>query len=448
MKTKKIIIVGMGSAATGAASAIQFTNPKAEITFIEKRDYESYSPCGMPFAFEGKLKFEELKHAFPSKGSKSEIYLNTEAKKVDTEKKELLIENNDGEKILKYDSLIIATGVKPSIPPIKNIEKFSATFGVHLPNNLENVSMMYAVISPLSKVAIVGAGAIGLEFAAAINKLGIDPLVAEMLPQAFPNVIDKDMARHVHEYLKEKGVKILTESKVESLNGKEKLESIIINGKEYEIDDVVLCCGTKPNIDWIKDSGISYNENGIITDKRMKTNAKDVYAIGDCVETHNALTKKRCRSGLAVPARKQGRVAGINAAGKKATYQGTLNTFISVLDDYAIAATGLTAEQAKEESYELLMQKGKGYNKPEWYHGHKELVIKLIADKKGKLLGGQAFGEKYAVKSKIDTISAYLSKNSNIKDMMDGELAYCPDVADIPDPLTIALDFMLRRLKR
>jgi len=159
------------------------------------------------------------------------------------------------------------------------------------------------------------------------------------------------------------------------------------------------------------------------------------------------MTQKRCGSALAVPAIKQGRVAGINAAGGRAIYSGTLNTFISVFGDYAVGSTGITSEQAKEEGHELVAQKIKGHNKPDWYPGHMDLIVKLIADKKGKLLGGQVFGEKIATKNRIDIISSYLTTKSNLRDMIKGELAYCPDITSIPDPLTTAADFMLRRVK-
>ena len=217
--------------------------------------------------------------------------------------------------------------------------------------------------------------------------------------------------------------------------------------RSHGTDSILLACGIIPNIEWIKGFGIFYNKNGIITNNRMMTNMKGIYAAGDCVETHNAMTKKRCGSALAVPAIKQGRVAGINAAGGRAIYSGTLNAFISVFGDYAVGSTGITSEQAKEEGHELVAQKIKGHNKPDWYPGHKELIVKLIADKKGKLLGGQVFGEKIAVKNRIDIISSYLSRKSSLKDMIKGELAYCPDITSIPDPLTTAVDFMLRRVK-
>jgi NADH oxidase (H2O2-forming) len=446
MKDKKIIIIGMGTASSGAAAAVNHTNPGANVSIIEKRGYEMYSLCGMPFAVEGRVGFESLIHGFPARGPKTTMYLNTEVVNIDPHKKEVAVKGQEGRQTFQYDSLIIATGAQPVIPPIKNIKKFLG-HSVYTLYSLEEVSRLYDTKSQADRVILIGAGAIGVEFAVAMKKQGLEVIIAEMMGQVFPNTLDKDMARLVQEYLERNGITVLTNSRVSEVIGKDTVEGIIIDEKKYETNRILLACGIMPNIEWVKDFGIFYNKNGIITDTRMMTNIKGIYAAGDCVETYNAITKKRCGSALAVPALKQGRVAGINAAGGRAVYGGTFNTFISVFGDYAIGSTGITSEQAKEEGHELIAQKIKGHNKPDWYPGHKDLIVKLISDKNGKLLGGQAFGEKVAVKNRIDIISSYLSIKGTLKNMIKGELAYCPDITGIPDPLTTAIDFMLRRMK-
>lgn len=448
---KNIIIIGMGPAAVGAASSIQHTDTKAKITLIEKKDYESYSPCALPFAFEDKLGFDEIIHKFPSKGLKSKIYIGTEAKNIDVIKKQVMIQNNAGETELSYDSLIIATGTKPVIPRIKNLDAFFNPF-VMTVNTLEEVSNLYSAINLLTEitgyeVTIAGAGAIGLEFSIAMKNKGLETTVVEMENQVMPNAIDEDMAEHVQSCIENKGVKVITNSKIEELTGKEKIESVKTEKEEIKTSFLVLAAGTKPNLDLPRRTALHYNQNGLVVNRRMKTNMKDIYAAGDCVQTYNAVTKKKCRSALAIPAINQGKIAGINSAGGICNYKGTFNTFISILDEYAIGGTGITADQAKKEGYKVTARKITGRDKPEWYPGNKELIVKLVADKGGKLLGGQAFGEKNAVKNKIDIIASYLQRKSNLKDMKDSEVAYCPDVTGIPDPLTVVIDVMARRIK-
>jgi NADPH-dependent 2,4-dienoyl-CoA reductase/sulfur reductase-like enzyme len=122
MAKKKIVIIGMGTASAGASSAINHTSPGSEVIIIEKRGYEMYSACGLPFAFEGRLPFESLKHEFPARGPNTKLYLDTKAAYIDTDKKEVGIENREVRSALAYDALIIATGAKPVVPNIANLD--------------------------------------------------------------------------------------------------------------------------------------------------------------------------------------------------------------------------------------------------------------------------------------------------------------------------------------
>ncbi len=447
MGKKRIVIIGMGTASAGASAAVNHTSPGAEVSIIEKRGYEMYSACAMPFAFEGRLDFDSLKHDFPARGPRTKLYLDTKAVHIDTDKKEVGIEDRDGPSSLPYDALIIATGAKPVVPNIANLNGYLGEYA-HTLYAWEDVLRVYRAKDKLRRVTVIGAGAVGVEFAYAMRNQGLEVMIVEIMDQVFPGALDRDMARHVQEYLDARRITVFTKSTVGEVLGETRLEGITIGEQAYETDLIILACGAVPNVEWLRDFGISCNRNGIITTKAMLTNIRGVYAAGDCVETFHAITGNRCRSMLAVPAMNQGRVAGINAAGGRATYGGTMNTSISVLGEHAIGSTGLTAEQARQEGFELVMQKAKGLNKPDWYPGHGELIVKLIAEKKGRLLGGQVFGEKRAVKNRLDIVSAYLSAKGTLTDMIRGELAYCPDIADIPDPLTTAIDFMHRRVKR
>ncbi|MFW6114710.1 MAG: FAD-dependent oxidoreductase [Thermodesulfobacteriota bacterium] len=447
MDQKRIVIIGMGTAAAGASAAVNHMGAGAEVSIVEKRGYEMYSACCLPFAFEGRLEFESLKHGFPARGPKTNLYLNTEAVSIDTGGKEVGIEDDKGQHILEYDALIIATGAKAVVPNIANLNEYIGKDAYTL-YSWEDVYRLYQAKDAYTKAAVIGAGAIGVEFAVAMRKQGLEVMIVEIMEQVFPGALDRDMARHVHEYLDDQQIKVVTNSTVSRVWGDARLEGITIGEQDFEADLAILACGTVPNVEWLQDFGISCNKNGIITSSTMMTNVHGVYAAGDCVETLHAITGNRCRSMLAEPAIKQGRVAGINAAGGTEHYAGTMNTSISVLGDHAVGSTGLTAEQARNEGHELVMQKAKGFTKPSWYADRRELIVKLIADKTGRLLGGQIYGEKHAVKNRLDIISAYLSAGGTLTDIMQAELAYCPDVADIPDPLTTAAEFMYRRVMR
>jgi len=179
----------------------------------------------------------------------------------------------------------------------------------------------------------------------------------------------------------------------------------------------VLTAGVKPSIDFLEGSGIEYTRMGINVNRKTETNVKDVYAVGDCSVTYSARTKKKTVMRLATTAYRQGIVAGINAAGGNMEYKGTLGTFVCVVKDMEIASTGLTAITAKENGYDVVIGRGKGYTKPHWVPGHSPLSVKLIVSKDGKILGGQAVGGEAS--KRINIISMAIRAGANIKQLAD-----------------------------
>ena len=111
-ESKNIVILGLGTGGMYASKAASITNRNARITIIEQRDYDMFSPCGLPYAIDGSVKnFEELKYTFPTSKRLQKI-LSHKAVEIDSENKSLTIEEVGTGRIrdLDYDSLIIATG--------------------------------------------------------------------------------------------------------------------------------------------------------------------------------------------------------------------------------------------------------------------------------------------------------------------------------------------------
>ena len=124
---RKIVIIGAHAAGLDAASAARKTDRTAEITLITKEKKAAYSRCGLPFVLGKHIeKFDDLV-VFPDrfyKMMKLNLLLETTVTNVDSKEKTVDITNKDGTKeTLSYDSLIIATGADPFVPPIKGKDK-------------------------------------------------------------------------------------------------------------------------------------------------------------------------------------------------------------------------------------------------------------------------------------------------------------------------------------
>lgn len=441
----EIIIVGLGAGGLFAAIAAKRQNRDAKVTVVEKRAYEMYSPCGMPFYLAGKVdSIEKLKHSANLDSMHIQKMLNCEVFNIDKENGILHVEDLTTHEplALNYDSLIIATGSSALIPPIPNAQNLYRK-GVFSIDTLEDVHLINEWVKTNKKVVVVGAGAIGLETAHALSDR-CKVTVVEMLGSALPKSIDEDMSKIVEEYLAADGITLLFNKKIEQINGVQKLEGITVSGEMIESNTVIIAAGVKPNLGIAQKAGITIGQWGIQVNERMLTSHKNIYAVGDCVQIQSLINHKPWMMQLAVAAYQQGTVAGINAAGGSATYKGALTTFVSKIGEIEVAATGFNSVNAKD--YDILPVKVKGRSKPEWYPGSSEITLKLVVDRKSrKLLGGQAIAREGAA-WRVNVISLAISAGMTVDELSKVEFAYCPAISETYDVLSQAADLAVRRL--
>lgn len=446
-----LVIIGFGGGGFSAALSARKADSNAKITIIDKKLYDIFSPCGLPFAIEGIIPtFEDLIHKVPTEQMGMEKLLRHEVVKIDTKNKILEVKNleNGEEKNISYDALIIATGGEPFIPQIIGTKEFLGK-GIYVVNNPENAREVAEVAKKSKNAVIVGAGAIGLEVAVALKEKGLNVVVVEMLTHAFPKSIDKDMSRILEEYLEKNEIKLLFNKRVEKIEGEDRVKKITINGEEFPCEIVIMATGIKANISLAKKSGIEIGHlNAIKVNDRMETSIKDIYAIGDCAQVFSAINNQACLSQLATSAYKQGQIAGINAVGGNAIYQGTLTTFVSKIGKLEVASTGFNEYLAKEFGYEVIVSKAKGESKPHWFPGGKEIVVKIIADSKtGRVIGCQAIGEEGAG-WRVNVVAMAIKMMASIQELANIELCYCPATSESYDVLMRACEFAMRRMKK
>jgi len=441
-----VIIIGLGSGGFAASLAIRRTDPEALITVIEKRPYEMFSPCGMPFAIEGIVSLDDLKFSLPEDKRAMKL-LEHETVLINPAEKKVSAKNlRTGEVVsVPYDSLIIASGAEPFIPPIKGAKE-NIGKGVFVLHDIESAQKIIGYAKNAKKALVVGAGPIGLEIAVALRKNGLDVAVVEMLSYAFPRALDRDMAKVVEQSLEETGIKLLMNKTVNSING-QPVESVSVGDEIIKTDMVVLASGVRANLEMAKNAGVEIGKWGIKTNSRMETNVKGIYAVGDCIETVSLIDHRPAMMQLSSAAYRQGMVAGTNAAGGYDTYEGALSTFASLIGNLEVAATGFNEFAAKAAGFETISGKAKGKNKPVYYPGAKEITIKLIADAKtGRILGGQAVGE--GAGARINVISLAIKSDTDVYELSQTEMAYCPMLAENYDVLNKAADFAVRKLEK
>jgi NADH oxidase (H2O2-forming) len=446
---KRIVIIGAHAAGVDAASAARKTDRTAEITLITDETHAGYSRCGLPFVIGGHIpSFNDLIVFPPSFFQMMKLNLKTETKvtKIDANKKVVLTTDKTGKtEEIPYDSLIIAAGASAFTPPIKGKEKQ----GIIPLRTIEDGQRIDQAVREGAKSAVVmGAGLIGLETAVALQERGLNVTVVEMLPQVLPAMLDADIAKMVQEMLEQKGITILTNKPVEEFLGTEKVMGIMAGGEQINADLFVSAFGVRTNTQLAVDAGIASGETRAIkTNARMETNIKDVYAVGDCAESTHIVTQKPALQQLGTVAVRQGKVAGINAAGGYALFTGVLGSAVTQLYDTQVGVTGLTEVAAQRARIETVTGTISSKTKADYYPGALPIKVKLVVEKESqRIIGAQIIGGE-EVTQRINAISFAIQKQMTVRELAKADTAYAPPLCETWEPLVLAAEMVLMKLR-
>ena len=438
----RVIIVGGVAAGMSAAAKLKRMKPEYEVVVYEKTDVVSFGACGLPY-FVGGF-FDDPNNMIartPEKFRESGIDLNTfhEVVSVDTKDKKLKVKNvNTGEEFIdNYDKLMIATGASSIIPPIKNVKLENVSTLKSLEDGIKIKELMNK--EDIKKVAIIGAGFIGLEAVEAAKKLDKDVVVFQLEDRILPQVFDKEITDILEEEIRNHNVDLRLEEIVSELVGETKVEKVITNKGEYEADLVIVATGVRPNTAFLKDTNINMLKNGaIIVDEFGKTSVEDIYAAGDCATIKNIVTGQDSYVPLATGANKLGRIVGENLAGANISFQGSLSSSCIKVMDMEAAATGITESQAVKLGMNVKAKFISDFNQTNYYPGRNKMYVKLVYDADTKvILGGQVAGFKDAVQRANVLAACIFGKlTTNQLGMLD--LCYAPPFARTWDILNVA----------
>ena len=290
-----------------------------------------------------------------------------------------------------FDNCIIATGsVVKSLP------------GIELSENVVSYEEQILSRELPDSVVIVGAGAIGMEFAYVMANYGVEVTIVEYMDRLLPNE-DEEVSKEIAKHYKKLGVKLLTGHKTTAITDKGDSVEVRVekNGDEgstqtLTVDKVLMAVGFAPRVEGfgLENTGVELTDRGAIAiDDTMRTNVPGIYALGDVT----------AKLQLAHVAEAQGVVAAETMAGAETQTIGGAETMI--IDDYRmmpratfcqpqVASFGLTEAQARDEGYDVKVGKfpfsanGKAQGL-----GHAVGFVKVVADgTHGELLGAHLIG--------------------------------------------------------
>lgn len=438
----KVIIIGGVAAGMSAAAKFKRLSPKDEVIVYEKGDIVSFGACGLPYYVGGFFDdSREMIARTPEEFRESgvEIYTKHEVIDVDFLNKKIKVKNIVTNEILEdsYDKLMIASGARAIIPPIKNIDLKNVVTLKSMDDGNKLKELM--AIDEYKRVTIIGAGFIGLEAVEAAKHMGKEVTVIQLQDRVLQEVFDKDITDILEEELRDKGVNLLLSETVVELIGEEKVSKVKTDKREIEADIVILATGVRPNTDFLKADYIKMIRNGaIVVDSYGRTSVEDVYAAGDCATINNLITGKESYVPLATGANKLGRIVGENLAGKNNSFQGSMASSCIKVMNMEAARTGLSEKEVKDLGFEYKTKFITDMNQTSYYPGRERIYVKLIYDAHTKVIyGGQVAGYKDAVQ-RCNVLAAciYAKMTTDQLGMLD--LCYSPPFSRTWDVLNVA----------
>jgi nitrite reductase (NADH) large subunit len=397
----EIVVIGNGPAAfkalqTIAAYEAESSTDEVKVTVISQERTPGYSPMFLLDHLTGALREEEILLR-DSHGLFLERLLGEKVIRLQDGRNRIFLESG---KEIGYDRLLIASGASPLIPSLIGINKE----GVYFFNRLEDVRNLSKQLPSTQNIIIIGAGAIGIELAIALKKLGRNVLITELLDQILPQVLDRDLAEYFERELSSSGIKLLLGEAVSEVTGNDRATGIIVGNKEIEGDLILVTTGVKPNVDFLKFSNVKV-DIGILVNEKMQTSVPNIYAAGDVVESldpyggyelvfnwYNAID--------------QAVIAGYNLIGVENTYKTSPALAVIKGADPPVISVG---RKYGEEGYETLS-----------YTDKQRGLYERIFVRNNRIDCYQAIG----ISNKVSLIYCYIKGRKDvrrIKSMLDGD---------------------------
>ena len=292
---------------------------------------------------------------------------------------EVIVDDGKKKQKIQAKKIIIATGGRAKKFPGIEFD------GINIISSKEAM----VVESPPKKLIIIGAGAIGVEFAYFFNEFGSQVHLIEMMPNILPNE-DLEISKELEKLFKKTGINIYTDTKVSNIKKLQKNVKVSLEkGKTSKIinaEKVLIATGVQGNIEEIglENVGIKTDNDSIVINEFNQTSVRNIYAIGDV-------------SGppwLAHVASAQGHVAAEHASGLTTHPLDYSNVPACTYCQPQVASLGLTEKAAKDKGYKIKVGRFKfsGSGKA-LAIGSSEGFIKIIFDEKyGELLGCHIIG--------------------------------------------------------
>lgn len=438
----KILIVGGNAAGPAAAAKAKRVSPDSEIILFEQSDFISTGTCELPYVISGEIEDYKKIVFFDAESFKDkkgvQVYAKHRVEDINRREKYIVVQNLIDSKTYKfdYDKLIICTGSSVITPP-----EFTGSYGNVFP--LKSVDNLLSIKDLLKKaifkrVCIIGSGYIGLETTEAFNKIGYEVLLIEKAENPFPSASD-EIRKCVTSILINNNIEFYGGiSRINFISQENVIKTIKIDGRNVEIDFIVLATGFRSNIGLALRAGLELGHNGAIkVNNKLQTSDSNIFAAGDNIQVINFITKRPDYITLATIAHRSGHIAGENAAGGNALLKPVVkNISVKIFDRY-YTCCGITEKEAINNRIVYSTISSSASNIIKVMPNSSDVYGKILFEKYNKrVLGAEFFGDK-EVSGFSDIISLMIRNNLSVTTLTDIEFNYTPPLSPFINLLSI-----------
>lgn len=423
----KIVIIGGSHAGMMAADELLRIAPENEIEIYDRNLVSSFAAEDISAYVRGdvdqltNLHFDETTVKSSEKvrvyQAHSVISLNTNLHQV------TIVDKKQSHTFTtNYDKLIIASGATNRLPIIPGVESEN----VLVARSFRQVEILQKKILASHKIAIIGAGRSGIEFALAARKLQKNVQIFEHNDQLAIHYVGNKLSGWLQKQLSQNGIGIHNHTAVEEFQQQADGSLILkTNQGDFTADLVLLAFGFVPSTTFVKNELKTQLDGSITVNEYLETTAPDVYAIGDCASVSGVYgTKKTLATRLATRTMRQAFVAAHNVFGQHYRFVPLQSTSgLQVFDEW-FAQSGLTLEKAQEWGYQANLVSYEGPWIQEYGGITSHVVVHLTYEiSSRKILGIQITCDQNV--SQFASIVAVMMQNGNtIDDLAQADILY------------------------
>lgn len=425
----KIVLIGANHAGTAMANTLMDTYPGHELVIIDRNNNISYLGCGTALWVGGQITgtdglFYCSREIFEDKGAT--VHMETEVDSIDFENKVVHATKSDGTTLEEsYDKLVLATGSLPIDPKIPGMDLENVRY-VKL---FQDGQAINAALDSdeIKRVAVIGAGYIGVEVAEAVERRGKKALLFDTASSCLSGYYDDWFTNDMNANLEKNGVELHYNETLTAINGEDKVSSITTDKGEYEVDLVLMAIGFKPNTGLGADHLTLFRNGAFLVDLQQKTNDPDVYAIGDCATVFNNALQDTDYIALATNAVRSGVVAAHNLGGTPLQSEGVQGSNGIKIYDYMMVSTGLSLENAKKAGFDAVATDFEDTQKPAFMTDHNEDVkIRIVYDKESRRVLGAQMASYQDMSMGIHMFSLAIDKAVTIEEISLLDIFFMP----------------------